>query len=208
MAGGSDLAFYDEDYFDRGCRSGKSNYVDYSWERIGSEVEKTAVHIIKHFDPVKTLDVGCAKGFMVKALYDRGVDAYGVDASEYAVSKVPEDVRSRVKLGVASDLTYMCGEFDLVTIFDVLEHIPEELANQTCAELLRVSSRWVLVYVVTRLEPDDIDPTHINIKPREWWEAKFAELGGKICSINEIFNPNIWWFNLANRLILVKKQPF
>ena len=163
------------------------------------------MHIIKHFAPAKTLDVGCAKGFIVKALYDRGVDAYGIDASEYAVSKVPEEVNGRVKLGLASDLIYNNNEFDLVTIFDVLEHIPEELADQTCAELLRVSSNWVLVYVVTRHEPDDIDPTHINIKPRGWWKAKFVELGGKICSINVIYNPNIWWFNLTDRLILVKK---
>jgi SAM-dependent methyltransferase len=205
VSGCSDLSFYDQDYFDRGCQSGKSNYVDYSWERIGGEVEKTAAHIIKHYAPAKTLDVGCAKGFMVKALYERGVDAYGIDASDYAVSKVPAEVNGRVKLGLASDLTYNSNEFDLVTIFDVLEHIPEELAYPTCAELLRVSSKWVLVYVVTKYEPDDIDPTHINIKPREWWEAKFVELGGKICSTNVIYNPDIWWFNLAERLILVKK---
>ena len=201
----SDLSFYDHDYFDRGCYSGKSNYPDYSWERIGGEVEKTAAHIIKHLAPAKLLDVGCAKGFLVKALYERGVDAYGIDASEYAVSKVPETVIDRVKLGMASDLPYQSDEFDLVTILDVLEHIPEESADQTCAELLRVSSHLVLVYVVTRHEPDDIDPSHINIKPREWWEAKFMQLGGKICPINTIYNPDIWWFNLIDRLILVQK---
>jgi SAM-dependent methyltransferase len=201
----SNLSFYDEDYFDRGCQSGKSNYLDYSWERIGGEVEKTAQHILKQFAPTKSLDVGCAKGFLVKALYDRGIDAYGIDASEYAVTKAPENVKDRIKLGLASNLTYKGNEFDLVTIFDVLEHIPEELANKTCAELLRVSRNWVLVYAVTKHEPDDIDPTHINIKPREWWEARFTELGGKICPIDAIYNPNIWWFNLADRLILIKK---
>jgi SAM-dependent methyltransferase len=201
----TDLSFYDENYFDHGCESGKSNYVDYSWERIGLEVQKTAAHIINQFAPVKTLDVGCAKGFLVKALYNLGVDSYGIDASDYAITKVPEEINNRVKLGLASDLPYKNGEFDLVTILDVLEHIPEELANQTCAELLRVSNKWVLVYVVTKHQPDDIDPTHINIKPQEWWKAKFAELGGKSCSIDAIFNPNIWWFNLADRLILIKK---
>lgn len=202
----TNLSFYDEDYFDRGCQSGKSNYVDYSWERIGKEVEKTADHMIRQFAPIKYLDVGCAKGFLVKALCDHGVNAYGIDASEYAVSQAPEEINDRVKLGLASDLPYESNQFDLVTIFDVLEHIPEELAKQTCSELLRVSSEWVLIYVVTKHEPDDIDPTHINIKPREWWEARLVELGGQICSIEAIFDPNIWWFNLADRLILVKKM--
>jgi|LSQX01.2.fsa_nt_gb 2-polyprenyl-3-methyl-5-hydroxy-6-metoxy-1,4-benzoquinol methylase len=201
-----DLSFYDQDYFDQGLQSGKSNYVDYFWERIGSEVEKTAAHIIKHFSPVKTLDVGCAKGFMVKALYERGVDAYGIDASEYAISKASETLTDRVKLGLASDLPYENEEFDLVTIFDVLEHIPEELALKTCAELLRVSGKWVLAYVVTEHEPDDIDPTHINIKPLRWWEAIFTGLGGKLHSAADIFDPGIWWFNLIKRLILVEKQ--
>lgn len=204
----SDFSFYDQDYFDQGCQSGKSNYIDYSWERIGREVEKTASHIMKHFAPVKTLDVGCAKGFLVKALHNLGVDSYGIDASGYAVAKVPEKVKDRVKLGLASGLTYESGAFDLVTIFDVLEHIPDELAGQSCAELLRVTNRWVLAYVVTTHEPDDIDPTHINIKPREYWEAKFVEQSGKICSTDSIYNPDIWWFNSRNRLILVEHESF
>ncbi|MGE5371000.1 MAG: class I SAM-dependent methyltransferase [Solirubrobacterales bacterium] len=205
MSEGIDVSFYDRAYFDEGCRSGKSNYINYYWERIGGEVEKTARHIINRFDPEKSLDVGCAKGFLVKALCARGVDAYGIDASAYAVANAPEEVRHRVQLGLAHNLPHADGAFDFVTIFDVLEHIPEALANRTCAELLRVSSRWVLAYVVTRHEPDDIDPSHITIKPKAWWETLFRNLGGTICPIDAIYDPAVWWFNLPDRLLLIKK---
>jgi hypothetical protein len=35
--------------------------------------------IIEHIQPHTVLDVGCAKGFLVEALRDRGVEAFGLD---------------------------------------------------------------------------------------------------------------------------------
>src|SRR5258707_14813955 len=44
-------------------------------------------------NPRSVLDAGCAIGLLVETLRDRGVQAYGVDISEYAISQVPAALR-------------------------------------------------------------------------------------------------------------------
>src|SRR5437870_13556529 len=64
---------------------------------------RVADEIINRFNPRKVLDVGCAKGFLVECLRDRGVEAYGFDISEYAISQVRRDVRPYCKVASVAD---------------------------------------------------------------------------------------------------------
>lgn len=114
---------FDADYYENGIKTKKSNYKDYSWTRLGGEFTRTAAHIQKHFSPSSVLDVGCAKGFLVKALRDLGIEAYGVDASEYAVANAHPDIKEYVSLGLAEALSHDENSFDVVTCFDTLEHL-------------------------------------------------------------------------------------
>lgn len=143
---------------------------------------------------------------MVYALYQLGVDAYGIDVSRYAVENAKPEVRDRVKLGKAQEIDYPDNSFDLVTAFDVLEHIKEEEVPQVCAELLRVSKKWVIVRVPTREEPGDLDAYHETIRPKAWWEEQFAAQGGKVVPCDPYVNRGVWWFNVPEYLIVVEKQ--
>jgi len=185
---------YDRDYYENGIQTGKSNYRDYSWERLGQYFIGTAQYIIDQYHPTSVLDVGCAKGFMVYALQQLGVDAYGVDTSEYAVGNAITD---RVKLGRIQEIPFD-QKFDAVICFDVLEHIPEDESLQACRELLRVSNRLVLAHVLTRHVEEDKDPTHINVKPLEWWENTFRQAGGLILPSRP---SGVWWFNTPEYLL-------
>ena len=78
---------YDSDYFENGPQTKKSNYRDYSWDRLGSYFQRTARHIVDLFKPERTLDVGCAKGFLVKALDESGVDFTAELAKYYSNDK-------------------------------------------------------------------------------------------------------------------------
>src|SRR3990172_11155820 len=49
----------------------------------------------------KVLEIGCAKGFLVKDLRDLGTDAYGLDISEYAIGKAEAKVREFLSIGDA-----------------------------------------------------------------------------------------------------------
>src|SRR5215470_14517740 len=80
---------YDEHYY-RACCGGPVPYErnDY-WLTIFHGI---ADQVVRSLQPRKVLDAGCAKGFLVEALWERGVEAYGIDISEYAISEVRKDI--------------------------------------------------------------------------------------------------------------------
>lgn len=133
---------------------------------------RVADRIVAEFEPTTVLDVGCAHGFLVEALRDRGVDARGVDISEYAISQVREDVRPYCS--VASVLLPLPGEhYDLVTCVEVLEHLPEEDALGAVQNLCTVADD-----VLFTSSPIDFrEETHLNVRPAEYWAGLFARAG-------------------------------
>jgi 2-polyprenyl-3-methyl-5-hydroxy-6-metoxy-1,4-benzoquinol methylase len=127
-----------------------------------------ADRIVAEIAPATSLDVGCAHGFLVEALRDRGVDAGGFDISEFAISQVREDVRPHVRVG--SVLTPISDRYDLVTCVEVLEHLDEKDADAAVANICAVTDD-----VIFSSTPDDFaEPTHVNVRPSEYWSELFA----------------------------------
>src|SRR5205085_1310369 len=83
-----------------------------------------AERIVKEIRPRRVLDVGCAKGFLVEALRDRGVEAFGFDVSEYAIGEVRPDIRPFCRVQSASEP--LGATYDLITCIEVVEHMTEE----------------------------------------------------------------------------------
>lgn len=75
------------------------------------------------------LDVGCATGFFVELALKNNFDAYGFDPSEYAVLEARRLVGSRVKSGTISKVIYKPKFFDVITLFDVFEHLQDPLKD-------------------------------------------------------------------------------
>ena len=82
----------------------------------------------------KALDIGCAGGAFLRAAKNLGISAVGVEPSkwlgEYARSQHGLDVRT----GVLKDQSFPEKSFDLITLWDVIEHVPDP-----SAELLLIS---------------------------------------------------------------------
>jgi SAM-dependent methyltransferase len=80
---------------------------------------------IKTFGKVKSvLDVGCAGGYLVQAASDMGIEAWGVEVSAEAVKIARHVLGKRVLKGSLDHKFLNDKKFDLVTMFDVLEHHP------------------------------------------------------------------------------------
>ena len=94
----------------------------------------------------RILDVGCGTGANLLMLSKYG-DAEGVDVSEDALAFCRERGLENVKLGAGEELPYEDGTFDLVTAFDVVEHMDDDLAGLTeMRRVLRPGGR-VLLFV-------------------------------------------------------------
>ena len=130
-----------------------------------------ADHIVRDIAPKSSLDLGCAMGFLVEALVDRGVDAYGIDISEYAIEKVRADIRPRCRVGSA--LESLGRRFDLISCIELIEHMPssdaERVVENICAHTDDV------IFASTPI--DYREETHVNVNPPEHWAELFARFG-------------------------------
>lgn len=133
---------YDGTYFgvDRdplGDREGKSGYASY--DRVSSNADIAAWLIWRNFRVEKTLDLGCAKGYLVEALRDLGVESFGCDISRFAIENASESVSRYLRLGSLSDgLPYEDEEFDLVSALEILEHLAPDQISDALLEIKRV----------------------------------------------------------------------
>lgn len=136
-------------------------------------LEKIAQYIARDLQPRTVLDAGCAMGHLVAALRDLGVEAYGIDISEYAISMVREDIRPFCYVGSLTEPlpVQMPQKFDLVVTVEVLEHLLADDGRQAIAHLCTYADQ-----ILFSSTPDDFeDPTHCNVQPREYWAKLFAE---------------------------------
>jgi ubiquinone/menaquinone biosynthesis C-methylase UbiE len=103
----------------------------------------------------RILDVGCAKGFLVKDLLDElpGLEAFGMDISDYALMNCHPDVVGRLHLGSADHLPFPDGSFDAVISLDTIHNLPRERAKIALEEIQRISSGKAFVRVDSYRDP-------------------------------------------------------
>lgn len=161
---------YDEEYYEHYHSASGLPY-----RRLGPWLEffgSVADHVVKRITPRTALDVGCAKGFLVEALRDRAVQAYGLDVSDYAIGQVRPDVRPFCWVASAADP--LPRRYDLILCLEVLEHLPEAEALAAVANLCRAADD---ILFSSTADAHDDDATHVNVRPVEYWAGLFAEHG-------------------------------
>jgi len=159
----SDGAHFGPYYFQHDC--GRPYQRDDGWLGFFADV---ADQTIERLHPASVLDAGCAWGFLVEALRKRGVAAWGVDVSEYAISNVDESVKEYCWQGSLTEP--LPQRYDLVTCIEVLEHMAPRDSDVAIANLCAASDRILL----SSTPFDYAEPTHLNVQPPENWSAAFA----------------------------------
>lgn len=77
--------------------------------------------------PGRLLDVGCGHGFFLKMAEERGWEAVGVDVDSKSIAYANEHLRVNAILGDVRDVHFSDGSFDLITLWNVMECIPDPL---------------------------------------------------------------------------------
>jgi 2-polyprenyl-3-methyl-5-hydroxy-6-metoxy-1,4-benzoquinol methylase len=74
----------------------------------------------------RLLDVGCATGFFLEAAAAEGFVVHGVEFSNVAISLAREDIRANIICGDVKSLVKQgIDKFDVVTAFDIIEHVQD-----------------------------------------------------------------------------------
>lgn len=94
----------------------------------------------------KLLDVGCGIGYFLEEAKKRGWQVHGTEYTDKAI-EICESKGIQMKKGVLNINNYTAGEFDVITSFEVIEHINNPLDEiQKFNTLLRSGG---VVYITT-----------------------------------------------------------
>jgi 2-polyprenyl-3-methyl-5-hydroxy-6-metoxy-1,4-benzoquinol methylase len=118
----------------------------------------------------KWLDVGCSAGFVVEAAQNQGFSAFGIDLEKAGI-EYGRNVLGLTNLveGTLGDHQYPSQYFDVISIYDVIEHVPD--LNLFLSEVKRILKPQGVVDVGTPdighwRVPKDL-PTWNEFKPSE-----------------------------------------
>ena len=162
--------FYNAEYYKSGCGEDYNNKEIWMKECINK-----ADKIIELFNPKTVLDIGCAYGYIVEALREKGVDAYGIDVSSYAISQANEKIKPYLKaMSALDDLPDdFPKKYDLVISIEMIEHLYEEDGLKVIDKMVNYSDK----ILISSTDSDFDEPTHFNVQPQEYWSEKFAAKG-------------------------------
>jgi predicted SAM-dependent methyltransferase len=163
-------AAFDRRYFEGGGGGvggyAREGYWDYP-------VHWTTLQRVMERSPESVLEIGCARGYVLKRLQDIGIRVGGLEISKHCFLTRAVD---QIKVWDITEAPWPIGdkEFDLLLSCAVLEHIPEDSLRTVVGEMERVSKRGL--HGVDFGEQDDgFDKTHCTLKPDGWWRETLPE---------------------------------
>ena len=122
--------------------------------------QPVARDIVDHFGLKpgdKVLDVGCAKGFLVKDLLAEGIDAFGIDVSKYALMNCEQEAIGRLQIGSCDDLPFPDGSFDAVLAINTIHNLDRDGCVRAAREIERLAPGKGFIQVDSYLTPEQKD---------------------------------------------------
>jgi SAM-dependent methyltransferase len=148
------------------------------------------VELVKNASETATprlLDVGCGKGFFVKACVDSGLDAEGIDISESGIRYAVEQLKVKATCAVLGDVKDQLGTFDIVTSWATLEHLTDPVGTlRAMSDVLRAGGRLLVMTcsgddIVERILPGVTQwfdpPQHLVILSRRGMQLALERAG-------------------------------
>lgn len=130
-----------------------SHYGSYSYESAGylsPLTIKSYNKLLDEFEPYRKtnniLDVGCGRGWFLAEALKRGWQVYGTEYSKTAVS-ICRETGINMKEGVLNSSNFENEMFDVITSFEVIEHINNP--NEELEEIYKLLRAGGLFYCTT-----------------------------------------------------------
>lgn len=158
-----------------GIYGSKSEYPSYGHNNNG----RYAVNLLYALKPTSLLDVGCGFNEFVHEVKSRlpHMRAVGMDFACPGADLT----------GDACSIPLEDKSFDLLTAFDVLEHLRPEQVDVALTEMARVSNRFLfsICYVDSRRRWRG-ETLHPTVKAEQWWLDRLQHAGATAIEIHAI----------------------
>jgi len=180
--------YFDEDYYERGVETGKSLYTGYHWQPRRSYREALAIiDLLGVAEGDRLLDVGCAKGFLVRAMRDLEVDAEGCDISRYAIESTDTMWWFLWEATQKSWGSIVDGYFGFAACRDVFEHNTRDGCLALLKNIYRTCDKLMVCVPLAdngkyRIPEYHQDPSHILAYNEDQWHKLFEAVGWRLRS--------------------------
>ena len=161
LTGQALLDIYDEGYW-KSQNPKVRGYADYASESaLYLKTFEKRLGLVRRWVSPKSrvLDVDCAAGYFLRVMHDCGHDVHGVELSQAIAKEAIASLGAdRIHIGTLDDaataMNYEPRSFDLVTLWDVIEHVPDPQSvlrrihglikpgGRLLLETQNVASRW------------------------------------------------------------------
>jgi len=152
-------------------------YADYASDAaLYLKTYERRMRLVQQWLPPKAriLDVGCAAGYFLRVAQRHGHDVHGCEMSAPIAAEAVKALGSeRIHVGLLDDAIaakqWRLGSFDLITMWDVVEHIPEpQPVLRRIRSLLAPNGKFLL-------ETQNVTSRWARLLGRRWHHYKHAE---------------------------------
>jgi spore maturation protein CgeB len=124
---------------------------------------------VRHFPRARLLDVGCGVGRFGQGAWARGWDVTGIDVSARAIMAGRPFARFPLRVATVEELIEQGEQFEVVTAFEVLEHLtsPVEFLSRIqkllspMGQVFCTVPNWDSAVVRHSTRPDWLPPIHL-----------------------------------------------
>ena len=172
----------------------------------GYETDEHFHHYMRYMAPYaeshpRALDLGCGTGFSTALLAGLGFEVFGTDLSKQLLDlSVPFRKKGgpRYLVGSGLQIPFADGAFDIVGIYDVIEHIPD--VDRFLREAVRVIRPGGLIVIISPCMVTPLTPLRALFAPG----GRQSIYSGRLEAVGAIFR-NSW---LAARKLVSPRVSF
>ncbi len=174
------------DYFDN-----KNLGIGYGGYFYDGRFKNSVKEIINHYKLKKNskiLEIGCAKGFILREFYYQNMDIYGLDLSNYAISESVSEIKDRlVNWDISRGTTFPDNYFDFIYCKETIPHIDKKKIPKIIKEVNRIikNKKNIFIEIQTSINKTGLDkiklwdPTHKTLLLKKEWIKLFKDYGYK-----------------------------
>ena len=141
---------YNEDYF----KTTNKDFFKDCWGDYESKKSKKLTRFRKTLEKLESyskrgdiLDLGCATGVFLDMAQKNGWKSYGVEISKFASNYARKEFRLDVKTGDLLKINFKNNFFDLITMWDFIEHV--DSPSKILSKINKIMKKNRILFILT-----------------------------------------------------------